>query len=194
MNFAHFCEFWCFSLEKQARFTLNFCSGMPLRKVHEPTFLWFGLPGPLLNEIHNYFENNFSLSVMPFGRPVLASKCKYPAFHYPPPPFKPACVATPSACYRGPKPQTCPKWLGEGAKGLLDSGSKVLLHWCKRELHRCKTGFRWCKRLLGDLCSLGPKHLLHPLLTTLSTLEVSGPCSRHSGSQCLCVLLVFRAE
>ena len=50
MNFAHFCEFWCFSLGKQARFTLNFCSGMPLRKVHELTFLWFGLPGPLLTE------------------------------------------------------------------------------------------------------------------------------------------------
>ena len=48
MNFAHFREFWCFSLGKQARFTLNFCSGMPLRKVHEPAFLWFGLPGPLL--------------------------------------------------------------------------------------------------------------------------------------------------
>ena len=48
MNFARFCEFWCFSLGKQARFTLNFCSGMPLRKVHELTFLWFGLPGPLL--------------------------------------------------------------------------------------------------------------------------------------------------
>ena len=48
MNFAHFCEFWWFSLGKQARFTLNFCSGMSLRKVHEPTFLWFGLPGPLL--------------------------------------------------------------------------------------------------------------------------------------------------
>ena len=41
MNFAHFCEFWCFSLGKQARFTLNFCSGTPLRKVHELTF--FGL-------------------------------------------------------------------------------------------------------------------------------------------------------
>ena len=53
MNFAHFCEFWCFSLGKQARFTLNFCSGMPLRKVHEPTFLWFGLPGPLLSGIAN---------------------------------------------------------------------------------------------------------------------------------------------
>ena len=49
MNFAHFCEFWCLSSGKQARFTLNFCSGMPLRKVHELTFLWFGLPGPLLN-------------------------------------------------------------------------------------------------------------------------------------------------
>ena len=48
MNFAQFCEFWCFSLGKQARFTLNFCSGMPPRKVHELTFLWFGLPGPLL--------------------------------------------------------------------------------------------------------------------------------------------------
>ena len=86
-------------------------------------------------------------------------------------------------CYRGPKPQKCPKWLGEGAKGLLDPGSKVRLHWRKRGLHRCKTGFGWCKRLLGDLCSLGPKHLLHPLLTTLGTFGVSGPCSRHSGSQ-----------
>ena len=48
MNFALVCEFWWFSLGKQARFTLSFCSGMPLRKVHELTFLWFGLPGPLL--------------------------------------------------------------------------------------------------------------------------------------------------
>ena len=40
----------CFPLGKQARFTLNVCSGMPLRKVHELTFLWFGLPGPLLTE------------------------------------------------------------------------------------------------------------------------------------------------
>ena len=44
MNFAHFCEFcvlWilCFSLGKQARFTLNCCSGMPLQKVHELAFL-----------------------------------------------------------------------------------------------------------------------------------------------------------
>ena len=34
----------------------------------------------------------------------------------------------------------------------------------------CCTGARqgctWCKRLLGDLCAVGPKDLLHPLLTT----------------------------
>ena len=48
MNFSHFCEFWCFCLGKQARFTLNFCSGMPPGKVYELAFLWFGLPGPLL--------------------------------------------------------------------------------------------------------------------------------------------------
>ena len=40
-----------FFLRKEARFTLNFCSGMPLRKVHELTFLWFGLPGPLLIKV-----------------------------------------------------------------------------------------------------------------------------------------------
>ena len=34
-----------------------------------------------------------------------------------------------------------------------------------------------------DFAALGPKDLLHPLLTTLGTFEVSGPCSRHSGSQ-----------
>ena len=30
--------------------------------------------------------------------------------------------ATPSACYRGPKAEKCPKWLGEGAKDLLGQG------------------------------------------------------------------------
>ena len=57
MNFASFWEFWCFSLGKQARFTLNFCSGMPLRKVHELTFLWFGLLGPLLIKTHTEASN-----------------------------------------------------------------------------------------------------------------------------------------
>ena len=39
-----------FFLGKQAQFTLNFCSGMPLGKIHELAFLWFGLPGWLLND------------------------------------------------------------------------------------------------------------------------------------------------
>ena len=30
--------------------------------------------------------------------------------------------ATQRFCYRGPKPQKCPKWLGEGAKGVLGQG------------------------------------------------------------------------
>ena len=56
MNFAHFCEFWCFSLGKQERFTLNFCSGMPLRKVHELTFLvWFaGATPDIFDEIPSW--------------------------------------------------------------------------------------------------------------------------------------------
>ena len=53
MNFAHFCEFWCFSLGKQARFTLNFCSGMPLWKVHKKkknlSLVWFAGATPDVN-------------------------------------------------------------------------------------------------------------------------------------------------
>ena len=38
-----FCEFWCFSLRKRARFTLNLCSGMPLRKSSwtDLSLVWF---------------------------------------------------------------------------------------------------------------------------------------------------------
>ena len=46
-----------------------------------------------------------------------------------------------------------------------------------------KTGLHWCKRLLGDPFSGSPKHLLHPLLTTLGNFKASGLCSRHLGSQ-----------
>ena len=61
MNFAHFVNSGVFSLGKQARFTLNFCSGMPLRKVHELTFLWFGLPGatPDTRLHHKIVSNSF---------------------------------------------------------------------------------------------------------------------------------------
>ena len=67
MNFALFCEFWWFFLGKQARFTWNFCSGMPLWKVHELTFLWFGLPGPLLKLQHFVCNGRTGLCVEVWG-------------------------------------------------------------------------------------------------------------------------------
>ena len=86
-------------------------------------------------------------------------------------------VATPSACYRGPKPQKCPKWLGEGAKGVLDPESKGLPKPCFAPVQLSFAPVQ------EDFAALGPKHLLHPLLTTLGTFEVSGSCSRRLGSQ-----------
>ena len=82
-----------------------------------------------------------------------------------------------------PKPQKCPKWLGEGAKGVLMSWrdglprvsctSATLICTSATEVHQCS------RRLVH----MRQKHLLHPLLTTLGTFGVSDPCSRHSGSQ-----------
>ena len=47
-----FCQFRSFSLGKQARFTYRtFVPECPPGKVHELAFLWFGLPGPLLNKL-----------------------------------------------------------------------------------------------------------------------------------------------
>ena len=79
-------------------------------------------------------------------------------------------IVTRSSCYSSAKPQNCPKWLGESAKGGLCMSTKSQLQRCKKELH-------WCKRLLGDHLSNWSKHLLHPRLTTLSIFEVSGSCS-----------------
>ena len=59
--------------------------------------------------------------------------------------------------------------------------TKSLLDWCKRGLHWCKTGLHWCKRLLGDPFCNWPKHLLHPLLTTLGNFEVSASVAGTSG-------------
>ena len=62
--------------------------------------------------------------------------------------------------------------------------TKSLLHWCKRGLHWWKTGLHWCKTL-SDHLSSSSKHLMHPLLTTLGTFEVtvSDHYSRRFGSQ-----------
>ena len=66
VNFALFCEFWCFSLGKQARFTLNFCPGMPLRKVHE---LWFAGATPeyvCVNDNYQSYDCNAHTQESPY--------------------------------------------------------------------------------------------------------------------------------
>ena len=63
------------------------------------------------------------------------------------------------------------KWLGEGARGLLDSRRKglprVSCTMCNPALHRCSPG---CTGARG-FRSLGSKDLLHPPLTTFGSLS-----------------------
>ena len=48
MNFAHFCVNSGVFLRKTSTIHIELLFRNALRKVHELTFLWFGLPGPLL--------------------------------------------------------------------------------------------------------------------------------------------------
>ena len=57
-----------------------------------------------------------------------------------------------------PEKRKFPKVVRRGCKRSFGTPrARGLLHWCEMGLHRCKRGFGWCRRLLGDLCSLGPK-------------------------------------
>ena len=93
-------------------------------------------------------------------------------------------VCDPMCLLQGPATSKVPKVDRTGCKRSLgpreQRSPKSLLHHLNPVLHRCN--FFSCTSARG-LCSLGPKGLLPPLLTTLGTFEVSGPCSRHSGSQ-----------
>ena len=51
MNFAHFCEFWCFSLGNQARFTSNFCSECPREKFMNWPFFGLVCRGDLIQTL-----------------------------------------------------------------------------------------------------------------------------------------------
>ena len=96
----------------------------------------------------------------------------------------PARVATPSACYSGPKPPNSQKWLGEGAKGVFEPreqrSPESLLHHPKPCFAPVQLSFAPMQEAFG---ALGPKDLLHPLLTTFGNFEVSGRCSRTFESQ-----------
>ena len=83
----------------------------------------------------------------------------------------------PKVLGESPKMVNAQKWLGEGAKGILSSRSENGLAPVQNGVAPVQNRSRtlgWCKRLLGDYCSLGSKHLLHPLLTTFGHLPFSG--------------------
>ena len=64
-------------------------------------------------------------------------------------------------------------WLGEGAKGLLNfEGAKSCCTGATWGCTGARQGCTWCKRLLGDLCAVGSKDLLHPLLTTFGDFPI----------------------
>ena len=89
-------------------------------------------------------------------------------------------VETRSACCGGPKPRRCPKWIGMGAEG-------VLTHWrdglprvsCTNATTTCTSATLFFAHVQQAFGPHAPKQLLHPLLTTLGTFEVSDPCSKH---------------
>ena len=95
-----------------------------------------------------------------------------------------ACLVPPSACYRGPRTQNCPKPLGEGAKGVTSWRKGLPRVFCTSTTLFCTSAtlFAPVQQAFGPHT---PKHLLHPLLRTLGNFEVSGPYSRHSGTQSL---------
>ena len=96
----------------------------------------------------------------------------------------PPLFCDPKVLLQGPETSKVPQVVKRGCKRSF--GPKAPKSSCTGAEESCtcaKQGFGGAKRLLRDLCSLGPKHFLHPLLTTLGTFEVSGPCSRTFGSQ-----------
>ena len=68
------------------------------------------------------------------------------------------------------------KWLGEGAKGVLDPGSKGLQRvFCTTQTLFCTGATLFFAPVQEDFGTLGPKHLLHPLLAPFGKFPFSGP-------------------
>ena len=98
--------------------------------------------------------------------------------------FYPQRFGTPSACYRGPKPQL-PKVVRRGCKRCLyvDQKPAALV---RERVTLVQNGDALVQETLGRSFLQLAKTPLNPLLTTLGSFEVSGLCSRHSGSQAWC--------
>ena len=90
----------------------------------------------------------------------------------------------PKVLLQGLETSKVPKVVRRGCKRCFGPREqrflKSLLHHQNPVLHRCNSLLHQCKRPLAPLAQ---KTFLHPLLTTLGTFEVSGPCSRTFGSQ-----------
>ena len=92
-------------------------------------------------------------------------------------------LASPGACYRGPKPQKCPKSLGEGAKGLLGLWRQSPLALVQKRVAPVQNRVWVVQKTLGRPLLLGSKTPFAPSPNHFGHFGVSGPCSRHLGSQ-----------
>ena len=76
-------------------------------------------------------------------------------------------IATRSACYRGWNPQNCQKRLGEGAKNVLVYVDLKPVALVQKRVALVQDRLALVQETLGKTSFQLPKHLLHPLLTTL---------------------------
>ena len=75
----------------------------------------------------------------------------------------------------GSKTGESPKVLRRGCKRSFGpSAPKASCTGAKESCSGAKQGCTWCKRLLRDLCAVGPKDLLHPVLTTFGDSPLRG--------------------
>ena len=66
-------------------------------------------------------------------------------------------------------------------KAYWANGAKRFLYWRKLALRRCKASLEWCKRLLGDLCSLGSRRPFARFAHHFREFPMLSPSLRRSG-------------
>ena len=103
------------------------------------------------NEAHQLFSGP-KIGCFGWGTPHAMVRHESVRYHIWP--LRPRVPAT-----GGPKPQKCPKWLGEGAKGVLDPGSKGLPRvFCTTKTLFCTGATLFCTNARGlwRPCPKGP--------------------------------------
>ena len=90
-------------------------------------------------------------------------------------------LAIPGACYRGPKPQKCPKSLGEGAKGLLGPWRQSLLALVQKRVAPVQNGVWVVQKTLGRPLLLGSKTPFAPSPNHFGHFRGFGPLEQALG-------------